>query len=323
MRRTIAILLAAACLAAGCSTSGEMIYTGRIDNDPSVVRAPEATGQTRDDRSRVTTSTRSNRVDIPVYEFAHVKCRSDGYVRTSLDRYDARFGRLGLDSKRSTEGADHVATLNKSLYSFVRNGASLGRATTDYRGIDGRQYVFTRTAGENSRAVSVDTRSALEAGESEPGAVRMRRGFNGSTTRDGLSAAHGSEGLEQLFGDRIIGLHLWKYADRDLAAEDVVITYTLVYYNTNNYDPGPTEISEPVALLTDYIDKSATLPKEGVSVELLARKDGSHILRWTFPKGIKAGETNKMSYKVRVRLQKRYESGEQPATPSTPPFRNP
>jgi hypothetical protein len=57
-----------------------------------------------------------------------------------------------------------------------------------------------------------------------------------------------------------------------------------------------------VPYYTEYIQGSATLPKDGTSVEYLKRDDDRNILRWKFPKGIKAGETNSMKYKVTVRL---------------------
>jgi hypothetical protein len=41
-------------------------------------------------------------------------------------------------------------------------------------------------------------------------------------------------------------------------------------------------------------------------VEYLKRPGNRNLLRWKFPKGIKAGETNRMSYKVRVRLEDSY-----------------
>ncbi|MCC6572435.1 MAG: hypothetical protein IT462_01475 [Planctomycetes bacterium] len=322
MRKAFTFCVLAAILVAGCSTSGEVRYAGRLDeNDPSIIRGPGATGTTRDEDSRnETTRTKSNRVDIPVYEFAHMSGRTVGYGRTVLERYDARTGRLSVDLKRNIDSTRHALTETRSLFAFNREQTTLTAVTTKYRGIDGRQYVFHRNANDTARGFSSDTRTDLEGADFWTDTYKMRRGLDASRGGESLEAGRAGEGLEQLYGERVIGLHLWKYADRDLAADDVVITYTLVYYNTNNYDTGPTEISEPVPLLTDYIDKSATLPKEGVTVELLSRPDGSKVLRWSFPKGIKAGETNKMMYKVKVRLEKRYEGGspDKPAEPEHP-----
>lgn len=320
MRRVIAALLAAVCLAAGCQNTGGMVYTGQApEDDPSVIRGPAATGATRDSQGRGATRTRSNPVDIPVYELAYARCRTEGYIGLATERCDARLGRLGLDSRRATDRLGRSLTESKSLFSYTRGNLGIALVTTRYAEMGAWQQVFHRNSSEGPRALSMDARTTLETGEFDADAHKSRRGLDASSATTSLEAGRTTGGLEQMSGRRVIGLHLWKYADRDAAMDDVVITYTLVYYNTNTHDTGPTEITEPVPFLTEYVDGSATLPKEGVSVELTPGPDRGKLLRWAFPRGIKAGETNKMSYKVRVRLTPRYESRSEEIKPPERP----
>jgi hypothetical protein len=169
-----------------------------------------------------------------------------------------------------------------------------------------REQYNWRTGNERLKAYSAADLSLVETGRAEHEAIRAREQTRAMMADSQLEAARTRSGYEAATSQRVVGLHLWKYADRELVTDAVEITYTIVYYNTNEFDTGPTEIDEPVPYYTEYIPNTATLPKPGTSVEYLVRKDNRNLLRWKFPQGIKAGETNKMSYKVRVRLTDEY-----------------
>src|SRR5690349_9035589 len=103
MRRLFYILaLSLALLQLGCATDGEIKYTGtKADaNEPNYIKDPEATGTTRE------TQTNSNRVDIPVLEFAQLKCNYSGGARMSNQMLNARYNGQQIEAARFVEGFD-------------------------------------------------------------------------------------------------------------------------------------------------------------------------------------------------------------------------
>lgn len=296
-------------LSLGCSSGGEIRYAKR--NDPgregAWIKDPEATATTRDRWSRVdTTRTDSNRVDIPVYEFAQFKVTTRGGAVTRHSGSLSRAYVLGYAAIRFREFVDSV-THEEHLNLRLSHERYLARkSTTRWPGLLIEEGLRHHTRANSTRAFT---------SEDQPWTNRATGRYTGSASnawvegRMSETVARGlrtRSGLSHASASRMVGLHIWKYADRELVTDTVVITYSIIYYNTNEFDTGPTEIDEPVPYYTDYIKDSATLPKEGTSVVYLKREGARDILRWSFPKGIKAGETNKMTYKVKVDLKTKY-----------------
>ncbi|MCA8910563.1 MAG: hypothetical protein KDB82_02570 [Planctomycetes bacterium] len=306
MRRLLYTLAILALLGtSACTSSGEIVYTGANEDarEGTYIKDPNAVGTTRDSVNRQdTTRTESNRVDIPVLEYAQLGCISGGYAMMRRSGYDTRYVRSGfaaikysdyVERRVGFEGYTNGATaegywtkLNSTVYpSLVSDDELSYRMGRDrYRAYSALESPWTDTGKVTTEAIESNSRVEAMRGEAY---------LEGARTRYGYDAA---------FVTRVVGLHLWKYADREIVTDAVEVTYTLVYYNTNEFDTGPTEIDEPVPYYTEYIENSATLPKDGTSVQYIKRPGNRSILRWKFPKGIKAGETNSMKYKVTVKL---------------------
>lgn len=311
MRRIVYILvLALALLQLGCASDGEIKYTGaKADADePSYIKDPEATGVTRDGGNRNdTTRTDSNRVDIPVLEFAQLKCHYTGGARTSTNYLDARYSGQQFAGIKFVERFD-----SRSTQVWLNSRQALGNVDaqanrTLYKGMESEEELRRRTGRDRTTAYSMDSVSWFDQTRVRTSRMSSREYLEAMKAEDELNAARSREGFTQASGERIIGLHLYKYANRELVGDGVEITYTLVYYNTNEYDTGPTEINEPVPYYTTYIAGSATLPKQGTKVDFIARPGDRDLLRWSFPQGLKAGETGEMKYKVKVVLDAPYE----------------
>lgn len=299
---------AALVLLSACESSGEVIYTGEQEDalEGNYIKDPEAVGSTRNRNQADTTRTESNRVDIPVLEFAQYRVESYYAAAHSRMALDARYTRSGFAASRLMNGYDRRVAIEHLTSEAANAYLSRDANQTLYPAFKGREQYNSRLGRDQTRAYSAMDQSLVETSKLESEGIQARETTRAMASSSNVEAVKTRNGYEAAFMQRVVGLHLWKYADRELVADAVEITYTIVYYNTNEYDTGPTEIDEPVPYYTEYIDKSATLPKQGTSVEYLLRKDNRHILRWKFPQGIKAGETNRMTYKVKVRLQDEY-----------------
>ncbi len=304
MRRILYILaLSLVLIQLGCATDGEIKYTGtKADaNEPNYIKDPEATGTTKETR------TDSNRVDIPVLEFAQLKCNYSGGARMANNQLDARYGGQQFNGMKFVERFD---TRNTSEWLSSRQALEYADARANrtlYKGMESEEELRRRMGRGQTTAYSSDSVSWFEETKVRTDNLAAREHLNAVKANDQLQAARSKEGFFQASGERIIGLHLYKYANRELVGDGVEVTYTLVYYTTNDYDTGPTEINEPVPYYTSLIVGSATLPKQGTKVDFIARPGDRDLLRWTFPQGIKAGETGEMKYKVKVVLDAPYE----------------
>ncbi len=311
MRRMLYILVVFAIVAPlGCATDGEIKYTGANEpaDEPNWIKDPEASAVTRDGGNRRdTTRTDSNRVDIPVYEFAQLRCEYTGGARMSNQALDARYGGQQIDATRVIDAFDSRKT-EVWLNSRQMNALLDARANqTLYRGMESTAELSRRMGRDHMTAYSADTEAWFERGKHKATAMAVQSRLEAARTSEKLDAARTREGFYQASGERIIGLHLFKYANRELVGDGVEVTYTLVYYNTNDYDTGPTEIDEPIPYYTTYLVGSGTLPKQGTTVNFIARPGNRDLLRWSFPKGILAGETGQMTYKVKVNLDAPYD----------------
>lgn len=316
MRHQAAILALLAVALVGCYSQGPIVYTGTNEDarDGDWIKDPEAEGTTRDSTNRKDqTRTLSNRVDIPVLEYAQMSVTSYGYGARRHSGYDARFTRMRYEAGRHTEYTQYDAALTWVDRHVGAEAAFADLNETLYPGLRNQDMLNARSGRDRTRAYSALEQPWTEANRAAVDGIRTRSWTNAVKGEAWLEAYRGTEGYELAHGSRVIGLHLWKYADRDLVTDAVEVTYTIVYYNMNEYDIGPTEIQEPIPYYTQFIEKTATLPKEGTSVEYVKGEGTRNFLRWKFPKGIKAGETNKMTYKVRVELESKY----------TPPDDNP
>lgn len=306
---SLAILAALATF--GCAGGGEVVYTGENEEaaEGAWIKDPEAYGSTRDRSGRrEVTRTRSNRVDIPVAEFGAITGSSEFNGAYAVSDYDGRYVAQGFEAGRFED------------YTYRRTIA----ASLDYAG--GAEWLFARLSGDGYGGATVHDSLSRRTGEAGLSAYSAQdRPWSGKGSRtpvalhaqEQVSAVRGEAYLEGArneagyggaWGARVRGLHLWKYADRDLVGDGVEVKYTIVYYNTNDENTGPTVIDEPVPLYTRYVPDSATTPREGVTVERIERP-GRDLLRWTFPDGVRAGETNRMTYRVTVDLAAEYESG--------------
>jgi hypothetical protein len=305
MNKLLVIVSGLALLCASCYSSGEIVYTGANESafEGDWIKDPEAVGTTKNSGSRLdTTRTESNRVDIPVLEFAQLSMTSKG---ATLRRYDALETRLSRSSYTAIRYRDFFERrLGVEMYEDVAasEGLVARRGATLYPGMYGNEELNYRSGRNRYDSFTGQEGSWVETGRHETEGMRSRAWLEHARSEAYLNAVRGQNELEAAYANRVVGLHLWKYADREIVTDAVEITYTLVYYNTNEYDTGPTEIDEPVPYYTEYIAGSATLPKQGTSVEFTKRDDNRNLLRWKFPQGIKAGETNSMKYKVRVVL---------------------
>lgn len=311
MRRMPYILaLVLALIQLGCASDGEIKYAGaRPDADePSYIKDPEATGVTRDGGNRNdTTRTDSNRVDIPVLEFAQLRCHYSGAARSSYTYLDARYSGQAFQGMKLVE---RFTWRNQQEWLSARQGLEQVGAQANrtlFRGVESEEELSRRLARDHTKAYTLDSVSWFDETRVRTSRVASRESVDAIKSNDELRAVRSREGFNQASGERIIGLHLYKYANRELVGDGVEIVYTLIYYNTNEYDTGPTEINEPVPYYTTYIVGSATLPKQGTKVDFIARPGDRDILRWTFPQGIKAGETGEMKYKVKVMLDAPYD----------------
>lgn len=310
MRHTAAILAIVAGVAlSGCYSSGPIVYTGQNEDarEGNWIKDPEADATTRDTTGRKDqTRTLSNRVDIRVLEFAQMSGTSYGYGAKRRSGYDARFVRMAYEAGRHLEYTQFAAAPQDYGHRVGAEALFGDLNETLYPGVRGDDTLNARLGRDRTRAYSALEQPWTESGKVAVEGIRTRSWTNAVKGETFLEASRSRSGYEQAYGSRVIGLHLWKYADRDLVADAVEVTYTIVYYNMNEYNIGPTEIMEPIPYYTQYLDKSATLPKENTSVEYLKGDGGRSYLRWKFPNGIKAGETNKMTYKVRVELESKY-----------------
>lgn len=291
--------------ASACTSSGEIIYTGTNEDarEGDWIKDPEAEALTKDGASRQdTTRTESNRVDIPVLEFAQMSSVSKGYALHRHSGYESRYVRSLFEGIRQIDYVDRRVSFLGFGDDYMSEGYTGRSANTLYPGLYSNEELNTRLGRERYRAYSTNEGPYTTTGKLVTEGVKSNSWVESMQGDAYVEGARTRYGYDAAFNTRVVGLHLWKYADREIVADSVEVTYTIVYYNTNEFGTGPTEIDEPVPYYTEYIDDSATLPKEGTSVEYIKRSDRRNILRWKFPKGIKAGETNSMKYKVTVRL---------------------
>ena len=289
----------------GCASSGDIKYTGVNEDarEGSWIKDPEAVGTTRDSGARQdTTRTESNRVDIPILEFAQIGCVTSGAAATRRSGYDGRYVRIGYSALTLQDYVSKLVTVQGYRDGHTTNELWARSNSTIYPALYSDEQYNHRYSRDGYSASSAEDQAWTNTARLTTEGLRSTTNAHAMTSETYLEAGHTRYGYEAAFNTRVIGLHLWKYADREVVGDNVEITYTIVYYNTNEFDTGPTEIDEPVPYYTEYIADTATLPKEGTSVAYLKRDDARNILRWKFPKGIKAGETNSMKYKVTVRL---------------------
>jgi hypothetical protein len=305
MKSRLYTLTILALLSAACASQGEIVYTGTNEDarEGSWIKDPEAEATTRDGNSRTdTTRTESNRIDIPVLEYAQASATSYGAAAKRHSGYDARYTRMSFEAIRQLDFFEWTGQV--SNYDDTATVAMLhaNRTATLFPGVYGDDELNYRMGRDRVRAYSALEQPWIDSSRLVSEGIKSSAYVQGMRTEAYLEASRNRYGYEAASASRVIGLHLWKYADRELVTDAVEITYTLVYYNTNDYDTGPTEIDEPVPFYTEYIEGSATLPKDGTSVEFIKRDGDRSLLRWKFPKGIDALETNSMKYKVIVRL---------------------
>ncbi len=314
MRRFAAIILLALGVSA-CGTDRGFVYTGTNPDAPegSWIKDPEAEGTTRDiTGSRDQSRTRSNRVDIPVREFVTLSATSGTASASRWSRFGSGYVRTSVAAGWGNHSLD--ATGAVSRYGSVTGGDGLFAGMSDNRApaMWASEELNARLGRNNSRAYTSSGQPWAETGSVPSAANYTRTWANVVKSTSQLDAAKSRTGYGEMFGSRIIGLHLWKYADRELVTDAVEVTYTIVYYNMNEQDLGPTEIVEPLPFYTEYIEGSATLPTEGATVEVVRRSGDRSYLRWYFPRGIRSGETNDMRYKVRVTLDSQYAPKDSP-----------
>lgn len=305
MGRLLYTTLLLALLGTACTSSGEIVYTGTNEDarEGDWIKDPEAEALTKDGASRQdTTRTQSNRVDIPVLEFAQMSVTSKGYALHRRSGYESRYVRTIYEGIRLADYVDRRVAFHGYGDDYMTEYLQGRSANTLYPSVYGNEELNTRMGRERYRAYSTNEGPYTTTGRLVTEGVKSNSWVESMQGDAYVEGARTRYGYDAAFNSRVIGLHLWKYADREIVADAVEVTYTIVYYNTNEYDTGPTEVDEPVPYYTEYIEGSATLPKEGTSVEYIKRSDRRHILRWKFPKGIKAGETNSMKYKVTVKL---------------------
>lgn len=310
MRRLTSLaFLAAMGLLSACGGSPEVVYTGTDEDaaEGGYIKDPHAQSASgRDAASQYGVVTKSNRVDIPVQEFVQISSEAGLYAFKSRAQLTGGYALGGFASYRVVENFfDRVSygqVLDGSSATWVE--AAAGRDL--YAGAKGFDETGGRLRRGNLNAASSQRQTSSGHTSDETAAYKVRESVSAARSESYLSGAQTRTGFEAASAERIIGIHLWKYADRNLVADAVEVTYTIVYYNTNEYDVSATEIVENVPYYTEYVQGSATLPKDGVSVEFLKRTGARNVLRWKFPKGIAAGETNKMTYKVIVRLDDTY-----------------
>jgi hypothetical protein len=305
MNRTLYTLAILALLTAACASQGEVVYTGTNEDarEGSWIKDPEAEATTRDSSSRSdTTRTESNRIDIPVLEYAQVSATTYGAAARRQSGYDARYTRMSFEAIRRLDFFEWDSKVSGYSDRVTAEMVHANRNATTFPGLYGDEQLNYRTGRDRLRAYSALETPWTETMKLATEGIKSSAYAEGMRTEAYLEATRNRYGYDAAFSSRVIGLHLWKYADRELVTDAVEITYTLVYYNTNDYETGPTEIDEPVPYYTEYIEGSATLPKDGTSVEFIKRDDNRNLLRWKFPEGIEAGETNSMKYKVTVRL---------------------
>lgn len=318
MRRLSCLICTAVLVSLGCASEGEIRYTDRYDpgREGSWIKDPEARATTRDRWSRVdTTRTSSNRVDIPVYEFAQSRGVTLGAAGHRQSGTASRAYLLGYGAVHGLEFVES-RTHEESLNTRLSHERYLGRKNnTRWPGMVMGEALRHGAGHDTTRAFTADDKPWANRTIGRYSGSAGREWIEGNLTESVIRGARTRAGLSHASSARVIGLHIWKYADRELVSDAVEITYSIIYYNTNEYDTGPTEIDEPVPFYTDYIKDSATLPKEGTSVMYLKREGARDLLRWSFPKGIKAGETNKMTYKVKVDLKTRYSNRPQEHRP--------
>lgn len=321
MRRFLGLsLLATLWLLPACGSGPGVVYTGEEEDaaEGAFIKDPEAVGQTGHKvKGSQGQRTESNRVDIPLIEFAQLRIETTWSAAKSRIGLNSTFTRGGYAAFRCVGGFDRrlgqagLYDVSSAEWLHVEAGRLFYAATKS------GDQVNARAGSARYGAASSSEMTRLNATSDETMAFKSREGLNAARAEAGLSAARSNAGYGALRGERVIGLRLWKYADREIVANSVEITYTIVYYNTNEYAVGATEVDEPVPFYTEYMQGSATTPKDGVTVEFIKREGGRNILRWKFPKGIEAGETNKMTYRVTVRLEEPYApKGEVPAQPS-------
>lgn len=315
MRHVAAILiLLAGLVLAACSSGNGYRYTGTNPHadEGAWIKDPEAVGVTRDVTGRRdTTRTASNRVDIPVGEFVQVASTTRGQAIRRNDGFRAGFLRLAYGAGRYSSYVDSEAGWHGFLDGSAAKGLHGSSGNVRSAGFVADDTVFARSGRADIGALSAQDEAGVQRGALQSEGLGAYTMASVVKAENYAEASTGGLGYGHAFGARIIGLHLWKYADRNLAADAVEVTYTIVYYNTNDRNTGPTEIIEPVPYYTEYVANSATLPNERSSVEFVTREGARTHLRWAFPQGIAAGETGEMKYKVRVQLDARYAPPEQ------------
>lgn len=310
MQRLLATVSVCIALAlSACQGSGDIRYTGTNDTayEGDWIKDPEADATTRNrGGSQDTTRTRSNRVDIPVLEYAQTASVSYGAGAYNRAGYDGRYVRTMYQAAKYAEFTVHERLFVGFSDGAMAEGVRANRNLTLYPSLLSREEVNSRLGNTRVRAYSALEQPWTETGNVRTEGMRSNAWVEALNVETELESIRGRSGTESAWASRVVGLHLWKYADREVVGDSVEVTYTLVYYNANEYATGPTEIDEPVPYYTEYIQGTATLPKEGTAVEYIQRPGARNLLRWKFPQGIKPEETNRMTYKVTVRLTDTY-----------------
>ncbi len=321
MQRWLAMIAVCTAMAlSACQGSGDIRYTGTNEgaDEGDWIKDPEADATTRNrGGSQDTTRTRSNRVDIPVLEYAQVAATTYGAHAYNRAGYDGRYVRSLFQASKQVDFTNSERLFIGFDDEAMSEGVIAGRNHTLYPSLLSEEELNSRTGNNRVRAYSAQDQPWIETGRVRTEGMRSNSWVEALNVETELEALRGRSSLESGWASRVVGLHLWKYADREVVGDSVEVTYTLVYYNANDYDTGPTEIDEPVPYYTEYMQGTATLPKEGTSVEYIVRPGARNLLRWKFPKGIKSEETNRMTYKVTVRLDDGYAPKE--AEPGLPP----
>jgi hypothetical protein len=227
MRRIAAILSLAAGLAcSACQSGPDVVYTGTNVNavEGEWIKDPAAEGTTRGVGRAEQTRTRSNRIDIPVHELVHVAVTSSARSVVRNSGYDARYVRTFVAGAWLNRYTESVGMAN-GYDSGSRFDALLSNASnTLYPALWAEETFNARMGGQGTRAYSAVEQPWTSAG-SLPGAAGYSSTWAQAMKSESYAEADASRvGYGQSWGARLIGLHLWKYADRELVADSVIVT---------------------------------------------------------------------------------------------------
>ena len=192
MRRLLTTA-ALSCLAfvSACQGSGEVVYTGANEDaiEGTWIKDPEARGATRDSSGRNdTTRTESNRVDIPMGEFAQLGCRYEGAATTRHQGLDARLGRDGYAASR--RGDAYFSWVVLQGFSRTATSAFLesDAGETLYPAVYGDEQLNRRMGRDRTQAFSGEAQSWADSGKLDSEATSGNTWLNAHKGHEFLEA---------------------------------------------------------------------------------------------------------------------------------------